>query len=96
MNLASFINGYQDGAYRDSFWIFYLPVDFAGEYKLQDDMNIIFKTSVQMPIYTGTAETLFVGIGKGFRLVLCKGNNRLNFLKGLAPSNKKIIRVRKL
>ena len=62
----SFVLWYQDGEYMDSFWVFYVPIDVGGEYKLKDDLSLTFGINVQLPIYTGTAETLFLGIRKDF------------------------------
>ena len=62
----TFILWYQDQTYRNSFWVFYLPLDLGGEYKLKNDLSLTFGINVQMPIYTGTAETLMFGIRKEF------------------------------
>ncbi|MCK5907660.1 MAG: outer membrane beta-barrel protein [Flavobacteriales bacterium] len=62
----TFILWYQDGDFRDSFWVFYLPVDLGVEYQLKEDLNLTFGINVQMPIYTGTQETLMLGIRKEF------------------------------
>ena len=61
---GSYIRWYQDGVFKNSFWVFYLPIDGSFEYELKNNLNLVFGLSVQMPIYTGTAETLFLGIRK--------------------------------
>ena len=63
---ATYITWYQDDVYKNNFWVFYLPVDFAGEYSFENDYSLTFGLNVQMPIYTGTAEMLFVGVRKTF------------------------------
>ena len=62
----SYIQWYQEKIYKDSFWVFYLPVDVGAAYKLKDDLSLTFGLNVQMPIYTGTGETIFLGIRKEF------------------------------
>ncbi len=61
---GSYVRWYQEGVFKDSFWVFYLPVDTSFEYQLKDKLNLVLGISVQMPIYTGTAETFFLGIRK--------------------------------
>lgn len=63
---ATFILWYQDDSYRDSFWVFYLPVDLGAEYKLKDDLSLTFGLNVQVPIYSSTAETVVLGLRKNF------------------------------
>jgi len=36
------------------------------KYKLKNKLNLTFSINMQMPIYTGTAETLMLGIRKNF------------------------------
>ena len=60
----TYIRWYQDGELKNTFWVFYLPVDLGLEYKLKDDLNLTLGINVQMPIYTGTQETVMLGIRK--------------------------------
>ena len=62
----TYITWYQEGQYKDHFWVFYLPMDLGGTYKLQDDLFLTFGLNIQMPIYTGTQETFVIGIKKAF------------------------------
>jgi len=62
----TYITWYQDSVYKNNFWVFYLPVDFSGEYTFENNYSLTFGINVQMPIYTGTAETIFVGVRKIF------------------------------
>ncbi len=58
----TFVLWYQDIEYKKSLWVFYLPVDLGLDYKFKDNLSLTFGINVQMPIYTGTQETIMLGI----------------------------------
>ena len=62
----SYIRWYEAGTHKDSFWVFYLPIDIGGEYKLKKDLFLTAGINTQLPIYTSIADTIFLGIRKEF------------------------------
>ena len=62
----TYILWYNDGKLVNTFWVFYLPVDLGLEYEIKENIDLTFGINVQMPIYTGTQETIMLGIRKSF------------------------------